>query len=128
MKMVVQAAVYTTELTDKIAKIGQRIATAIASGMTGDALAGIKNDLAGLFQEASGKASAVMGIVNSAFSSNAGVNSIANGLGGSLAPAVATTGGQTININLTSQNVTQLDGRTIAVSVAENIDTVLAAM
>lgn len=128
MKMVVQAAVYTTELTDRIAKIGQRIATAIASGMTGDALAGIKNDLSSLFQEASGKASAVMGIVNSAFSGNAGVNSIANGLGGSLAPAVATTGGQTININLTSQNVTQLDGRTIAVSVAENIDTVLAAM
>jgi hypothetical protein len=59
---------------------------------------------------------------------NTGIDSIARGMGGSLTPSFATTGGQTININLTSQNVTQLDGRTIAVSVAENIDTVLAAM
>jgi len=127
-KMVIQAAVYTEALTDKIAKIGKKIASAIAGGLTGNSLSGIKQELADLYAEASGKASAAMDIVNGAFAGNAGVASIASGLGSSLTPSVATTGGSNITVTVNAVNTTVLDGRAIATSVAENIDSVVAAI
>jgi len=127
-KMVIQAAVYTEALTDKIAKIGKKIASAIAGGLTGNSLSGIKQELADLYAEASGKASAAMDIVNGAFAGNAGVASIASGLGSSLTPSVATTGGSNVTVTVNAVNTTVLDGRAIATSVAENIDSVVAAI
>ena len=127
-KMVIQAAVYTEALTEKIASIGKKIASAIAGGLTGNSLSGIKQELADLYAEASGKASAAMDIVNSAFAGNAGVASIASGLGDSLTPSLATTGGANITVTVNATNTTVLDGRAIATSVAENIDSVVAAI
>jgi tape measure domain-containing protein len=177
MKAVIQAAIYTEEMTKTLAEIGKKIAVAISSGLTGDALSNamkdIKTQLASVWATAKDTASKASDVLTEVFGTgedtatieksrqeelakaiaegktseqiaainrlydakigvatgyNTGIDSIARGMGGSLTPSFATTGGQTININLTSQNVTQLDGRTIAVSVAENIDTVLAAM
>lgn len=127
-KMVIQAAVYTEALTDKIAKIGKKIASAIAGGLTGNSLSGIKQELSDLYAEASGKASTAMDIVNSAFAGNAGVASIAGGLGASLTPSLATTGGSNVTVTVNAVNTTVLDGRAIATSVAENIDSVVAAI
>lgn len=127
-KMVIQAAVYTEALTEKIANIGKKIASAIAGGLTGDSLSGIKQELSDLYAEASGKASAAMDIVNSAFAGNAGVASIASGLGDSLTPSLATTGGANITVTVNATNTTVLDGRQIATSFAENIDAIVAAI
>lgn len=68
MKMVVQTAVYTESLSARIAAIGTRIASAVASGVPSAAeITSIKDELAALWTSASASASAASSIVSSAF-------------------------------------------------------------
>jgi len=66
--IVVQAAVFTDELTGKMAEIGTAIAQAVAGGVGSADLSGLTGMLSALYQQASASASAAMSVVESAFS------------------------------------------------------------
>jgi len=177
MKAVIQAAVYTESMSKTLAAIGAKIANAISSGLTGDALSDamkkIKEQLAGVWNDAektaaaakevltgvfgtgekkddiekereaalaaagsSGKTQSEIDAINKIYNDritastgyNAGLNSIAGGLGSSLTPSLSTTGGANITVTVNAVNNTLLDGRQIATSFAENIDAIVAAI
>ncbi len=67
LNMVIQTAVYTDALTDKMAAIGAAIAEGISSGFEEAELTGIKEQLSALYNDASTAAETATKIVSGVF-------------------------------------------------------------